>query len=85
LRATLLDTDSLSYFLNGDNKVTERIQEYLTIYDRLIFCEITYFEILAGLEYKEAQKQIIDFELFTSKCTLLKLTEESIKISAKIY
>lgn len=81
----LIDTDILSYFLNGDEKVTAKVQEYLVHYDKLLFCQITYFEILAGLEYKQASKQISKFELFASKCSILTLTENSLILSAKIY
>ena len=81
----LIDTDILSYFLNGDDKVTAKVQEYLVHYDKLLFCQITYFEILAGLEYKQASKQISKFELFASKCSILTLTENSLILSAKVY
>jgi predicted nucleic acid-binding protein len=85
LDKALIDTDILSYFLNGDEKVTAKVQEYLVHYDKLLFCQITYFEILAGLEYKQASKQISKFELFASKCSILTLTENSLILSAKIY
>jgi predicted nucleic acid-binding protein len=71
--------------LNGDPGINEKVQEYLSMHDRLTLSDITYFEILAGLEFKEANKQIEAFELFVSKCRLLHLTSDSIRISAKIY
>jgi len=85
LKKALIDTDILSYFLNGDDKVSEKVQDYLIDYDKLIFSQITYFEILAGLEYKQADKQIEKFIIFASKCIILKLTDGSIKRSAKAY
>lgn len=81
----LIDTDILSYFLNGDKKVTAKVQEYLVHYDKILFSQITYFEILAGLEYKQASKQISKFQLFASKCSILSLTENSLIVSAKVY
>ena len=81
----LIDTDILSYFLNGDKKVTANVQEYLVHYDKLLFSQITYFEILAGLEYKQASRQISKFQLFASKCSILSLSENSLNVSAKVY
>lgn len=81
----LIDTDILSYFLNGDQRVTAKVQEYLVYHDKLLFSQITYFEILAGLEYKGASKQINKFELFASKCSILTLTKNSLNVSAKVY
>lgn len=85
MEKALIDTDILSYFLNGDEKVTAMVQEYLVHYDKLLFSQITYFEILAGLEYKQASRQISKFELFASKCSILTLTENSLNVSAKVY
>jgi len=85
LDKALIDTDILSYFLNGDEKVTAKVQEYLVHYNKLLFSQITYFEILAGLEYKQANRQIRKFELFTSKCSILTLTKNSLNVSAKVY
>ncbi len=81
----LIDTDILSYFLNGDISVSEKVQEYLTYHNTLSFSEITYFEVLAGLEYKQATKKIIQFELFSANCQILNLSTKSIKISSNIY
>ena len=85
MKKALFDTDILSYFLNGDDIITEKVQDYLLHHDKLLFSQITYFEILAGLEYKQASKEISKFEQFSSKCTILTLTENSLKESAKIY
>jgi predicted nucleic acid-binding protein len=85
LDKALIDTDILSYFLNGDKKVTANVQEYLVHYDKLLFSQITYFEILAGLEYKQASRQISKFQLFASKCSILSLSENSLNVSAKVY
>ena len=46
---------------------------------------ITYYEILSGLKYKNATKQIIRFEKFVSKNNLLHLTKKSSEISAEKY
>lgn len=85
MNKAILDTDILSYFLKGDKQVLERAEIYLTEHDNLAFTEITYFEILAGLEFKQAKSQKSNFELFSDKCLIYKLTQNSIRTSAKIY
>jgi predicted nucleic acid-binding protein len=85
LDKALIDANFLSYFLNGDKKVTAETQNYLVHYDKLLLSQITYFEILAGLEYKQADIQISKFQLFASKCSILSLTENSLNIAAKVY
>ncbi|MFY0606487.1 MAG: type II toxin-antitoxin system VapC family toxin [Cyclobacteriaceae bacterium] len=81
----LIDTDILSYFLKGDKKTSENFELYLREYPKLTISEITYFEILSGLTYKKATKQIEGFENFISTCEILKLSTISIRISASIF
>lgn len=85
MKEALIDTDILSYFLNGNEKLTSKTEEYLLFYSHLSFSEITYFEILVGLEYKKAKKQIEQFELFSSKSNIIKIDNNSIRASATIY
>ena len=85
MNKAILDTDILSYFLKGDKQVLESAEFYLAEHDSLAFTEITYFEILAGLEFKLAKSQKKKFQLFSDKCLIYKLTENSIRVSAKIY
>lgn len=85
MKKALLDTDILSYFLKGDKLIEEKAEAYLKLYGKLIISTITYYEILGGLEYKEAKKQIQRFELFTQKCDILNLSFTSLKHSAKVF
>ncbi|MCF8372481.1 MAG: type II toxin-antitoxin system VapC family toxin [Bacteroidales bacterium] len=83
----ILDTDIISYYLKGYETVTNNVQNYLsqTSKKRLTFSEITYFEILAGLEYKMAFKQIETFKQFASKSLILKLSYPSLQKSASFF
>jgi len=83
----LFDTDIISFYLKGNENILKKIEEYLynSNFIRLTLSEITYFEILAGLEYRNASKQAIIFESFIQKCRILKLSFPSLKISAKVY
>jgi tRNA(fMet)-specific endonuclease VapC len=51
----------------------------------LSFSLITYYEILSGLKYRDAQKQLEKFLAFSKLNQIIPLTEKSVKTSAKIY
>lgn len=46
---------------------------------------ITYYEILGGLNFKKAEKQLKEFEEFVANNTIIHISEESAKISGNIY
>lgn len=83
----LIDTDILSFYMKGDESVKGKVEEYLFVgdFDQLTRSEITYYEIRAGLEHKQARKQVRLFEDFALNCKLIKLTKSSLDISANRY
>jgi tRNA(fMet)-specific endonuclease VapC len=87
MKECLLDTDIVSYYLKGNEIVQKKVEEYLYTgeFVRLTISEITYFEILAGLEYRKASKQIRIFESFANKCNIARLSIAAIRISAQAY
>ncbi len=85
MHKALIDTDILSYYLKGNENVKSKVDQYLGHYSTLTFSEITYYEILAGLEYRKATKQIESFLLFAENCSVIRITEQSIKVSANKY
>lgn len=85
MNRSLIDTDILSYFLKGNKRVADNFELYLREYPKITISEITYFEILAGLTFKRADRQIEQFESFVSTCDILKLSTASIRTSANIY
>ncbi|MEM1407521.1 MAG: type II toxin-antitoxin system VapC family toxin [Bacteroidota bacterium] len=85
MKLSLIDTDVLSYFLKGNNQVTRNVEIYLKEYSKITISEITYFEILAGLTFIQASRQIEEFESFISTCDVLKLSTSSLRKSATIY
>ena len=46
---------------------------------------ITYYEILGGLKFKKAEKQIQEFEDFINNNNIIHISEESARISGDIY
>jgi tRNA(fMet)-specific endonuclease VapC len=87
MKESILDTDILSFYLKGNEKVKKNVEKYLYQGDfsNLTITEITYFEILAGLEYRKAFKQIQVFEEFITKCRVVRLSNSSLKKSAFYY
>ncbi|MBS1537255.1 MAG: type II toxin-antitoxin system VapC family toxin [Bacteroidetes bacterium] len=84
MKPSILDTDVLSEFLRGNSKVAHRIEEYLKEFSFINLSIITYYEILNGLLYKDAKKQLNKFEEFISLNKIIPLTLRSVKISASI-
>lgn len=80
-------TESLvvSYYFKGDYKVVQKFNEYLKIFDAINISIITYYEILAGLKFKNAVKQIKEFETFVNNNTIIHISEDSAKLSADVY
>jgi len=85
VKPALIDTDIVSYFLRGNEKVFIKFQNYLQFQDRISISMITYYEISSGLTFKNAGKQLEVFERFCEGVEILNLTKQSIDYSAKIY
>ena len=85
MKESLIDTDILSYYFRNDLNVVENVQVYLQEHSKLNISIITYYEILAGLEYKKAYRKLIEFESFIKKNRIIQLSYKSIKISAIKY
>lgn len=82
---SLVDTDILSFYFKGDSRVIENFNDYLKEFDVINISIITYYEILGGLRFKKAEKQIKEFEEFVNNNTIIHISEESAKISGDIY
>jgi tRNA(fMet)-specific endonuclease VapC len=85
MNRALIDTDILSYYFKGDSIVIDNFKKYLTAFDIIEISLITYYEIMSGLLYKNALKQLEIFNEFVSENIVIALTEESCKISSEIY
>lgn len=62
MKPAMLDTDILSEFLRGNPKVIANVDQHLNEYGYINLSIITYYEILNGLLYKDAKKQLARFE-----------------------
>lgn len=82
---SLVDTDILSFYFKGDQRVVDNFNEYLKEFDVINISIITYYEVLGGLKFKKAEKQIREFEEFIVNNTIIHISEESAKISGDVY
>ncbi|MCH6236193.1 type II toxin-antitoxin system VapC family toxin [Cognataquiflexum rubidum] len=85
MRKSILDTDTLINFFDDDENTSRNLSNYLSSHPKLTISELTVFEFFQGLEYKQAQKQMEKFETFISKCEVLNISHNSVRLSAKIY
>jgi predicted nucleic acid-binding protein len=84
MKPSMLDTDILSEFLRGNPKVIDKVDEHLTEYGFISLSIITYYEILNGLLYKDARKQLSRFEDFVRLNKVIPLTMHMAKSAATI-
>ena len=84
MKQSILDTDILSEFFRANLKVIVQVDEHLKLYGFVSLSIITYYEILNGLLYKDARKQMLRFEQFVELNKVLPLTIRTVKVSAKI-
>jgi len=84
MKKVLLDTDTISYFFRNNHNVRVKVDNYIKIHQFVNISVITYYEVLNGLYYKDAKKQLQRFLEFSVLNKILPLTKESAKISAKI-
>ncbi len=80
-----IDTDILSLFLRNHPKVKQRFEKYLLEHGLINISIITYYEIISGLKYKNAAKQLRVFKEFVKYSSILLAAEETMNISADIY
>ena len=84
MKPSILDTDILSEFLRGNQKVIAKVDEHLKEFGFISLSIITYYEILNGLLYKDVRKQQSIFEEFVELNKVIPLTLPMAKIAASI-
>ena len=85
MKKALIDTDILSMFLRGYKKVKTRVEEYLSNYSAINISILSYYEILSGLRYKDAHKQLESFLKLCEVVSIIPVTKGSCSKSADIY
>jgi len=86
VKPSMIDTDTLSYFLRHHPDIVEKFQQYLKKYDKINLSIISYYEMLGGLKHKDAYRQLDKFQVFMKDSTvLLPVTDYSCQIASEIY
>ena len=85
MKQAIIDTDTISYFFRNEKVVVEKVDYYLKEFGQINVSVVTYYEILNGLYYKDAKKQLAKFEAFIELNTVLPITDGIARNSAKIY
>lgn len=86
MKPSMIDTDTLSYFLRHHPDIVEKFQQYLKKYDKINLSIISYYEMLGGLKHKDAYRQLDKFQVFVKDSTvLLPVTDYSSQIASEIY
>jgi len=85
MKQAIIDTDTLSYFFRGNSQVINKIDKYLVQFGFINISIVTYYEVLNGLLFKDANKQLQRFQEFVKYNKILPLTQISADKSARIY
>jgi tRNA(fMet)-specific endonuclease VapC len=85
MKEALLDTDTLSYFFKKEKDVVAKVDKYLQEFGYVNISVVTYYEVMNGLLYKDARRQLEKFETFISLNTIIPLSENIARKSAEIY
>ncbi len=84
MKPVILDSDILSEFLRGNLQVKFKLDEQLKEFGFISLSVITHYEILNGLLYKDARKQLEKFNEFVRMNKVIPLTIKATKIAASI-
>jgi len=85
MNKAVLDTDTLSAIMRQEAIVLSRAQAYLSFYSQLTVSIITRFEILRGLQAKNATAQLVAFNAMCQTMEVLPLTDAVVLCAANIY
>jgi tRNA(fMet)-specific endonuclease VapC len=81
----LLDSNTLSNMMRRHPAALKSAAEYLNSYPASTFSIITSYEILRGLKIKDAFKQLLVFESFSTASEILPITPAIISKASDIY
>jgi tRNA(fMet)-specific endonuclease VapC len=85
VKQALLDTDTISYFFRKEPKVVSKVDDYLQVFGYVNVSVVTYYEVLNGLYFKDAKRQLEQFQSFTALNQVIPLTEACAELAARTY
>jgi len=82
----LLDTDTVSEILKQRNRsVRRRASGYLQQHEKFTFSEFTWYEVLRGLQEKNALKQVEYFEIFANHSDIKPIDTAVLRRAATLW
>lgn len=84
MRRSLLDTDTVSYYLRGEPRVVQRAGAYIAAFSRLDIGAVTYYEVRRGLVHAGASRKLTQFETFSGLNRVWELDRRSAGEAADI-
>lgn len=85
MKRALLDTDTVSYYLKNYPVVVDKIDAYLQEYGFISISLITYYEVMNGLLYKDAHRQLDRFIQFVDLNEVIPLDRIIALTAAQIF
>ncbi len=85
MKEILIDTDTISFFLKGNEAVIEKFKTHLEQFGYLNISVISYYEVLNGLMYKDAKKKMTQFNEFAKLNNIIPMSESIAQKAAKIF
>ncbi|MFQ5859426.1 MAG: type II toxin-antitoxin system VapC family toxin [Anaerolineae bacterium] len=85
MKRRMLDTDTLSYMLKGREPVASRAKAYIVEHGGISISAITFYEVLRGLRFVDATRQLQAFEDFARTNEIFPLDVRVCRRAADIY
>lgn len=85
MKTPLLDTDTISFYLKGNANVTRQMNETYQRDGHLNLSVVTYYEVMNGLLFKNARKQLEAFQELVLSCQIIPLDTAIADVAAEIY
>jgi tRNA(fMet)-specific endonuclease VapC len=85
MKEPLLDTDIISFFLKGVPQVKGQFEVTFEHYGYFNLSIMSYYEIMSGLKFKDAKKQMLVFEELLQVCRVLPLNLDIALLASEIF
>jgi len=80
-----LDTNIISYYFNGNDKVVEKLLKAVDNDEDICITVINIYEILKGFRWKNNTKKESQFKDFLKHIVIFSIDDEVISIASDIY
>ena len=81
----VLDTDTLSYFIQESKQVISKFRSVITSGDSFVISPVTYYEIMRGFKHKSSPKKEKSFEYMCDLYPVGEMSFTAWKKAAEIY